>query len=99
MRTKSGTPKGVGMYKKEEKEKALQLYEEVKSIKNVMGIAQRNCYYLKNPKIDKYRELRIKIREIFEENLEVKIKRTRKYNSYKGEIPPAVENLILLWRK
>ena len=29
-----------------------------------------------------------------EENLIVKIKRTRKYNSYKGEITPAVENIV-----
>ncbi|MBR6012156.1 MAG: hypothetical protein IK062_00060 [Selenomonadaceae bacterium] len=59
-----------------------------------MGITKSIYYYLKNSEIDKYRELRIKIREIFEENREVKIKRTRKYNSYKGEITPAVENLI-----
>ena len=29
-----------------------------------------------------------------EEQLVVKIKRTRKYNSYQGEISPAVDNLI-----
>ena len=29
-----------------------------------------------------------------EENLTVKIRKTRKYNSYKGEITPAVENLV-----
>jgi transposase InsO family protein/transposase-like protein len=29
-----------------------------------------------------------------EENLQVKVKRTRKYNSYKGEITPAVENVV-----
>ncbi|MBR6012972.1 MAG: hypothetical protein IK062_04215 [Selenomonadaceae bacterium] len=51
----------------------MQLYEEVKSVKNVMGIAKRNCYYLKNSKIDKYRELRIKIREIFEKNAKLKL--------------------------
>ena len=36
MRTKSWTQKGVGMYKKEEKEKALKLYEEVKSVKKII---------------------------------------------------------------
>ena len=29
-----------------------------------------------------------------EENLVIKVKRTRKYNSYKGEITPAVENIV-----
>ena len=32
-----------------------------------------------------------------EEQLVVKIKRTRKYNSYQGEISPAVDNLCLLY--
>ena len=93
----------------------------------ITAMAKSSYYYLRNPRIDKYRELRIKICKIFEENrscygyrrihaillrenfrvsekvirrlmkeenLTVKIRRTRKYNSYKGEITPAVENIV-----
>ena len=90
----------------------------------------RSSYYYQEKAIqaeDKYRDIRIKICELFrnnydafgyrkiyallkregttlsekvvrrimrEEGLVVKVHRRRKYNSYKGEISPAVENLI-----
>ena len=90
----------------------------------------RSSYYFQEKAIhaeDKYRDIRIKICELFrsnygafgyrkiyvllkregitlsekvvrrimrEEGLIVKVHRRRKYNSYKGEISPAVENLI-----
>ena len=93
----------------------------------IMKIAESSYYYLKKSQVDKYRNLRIKIRDIFEknrycygyrrvhailsredirvsekvvrrlmneENIAVKIRRARKYNSYKGEITPAVENIV-----
>ena len=90
-------------------------------------LAKSSYYYIKQNKRDKYGQVRIRIREIFnenqsrygyrrihavlskekvvisekvvrrimkEENLLVKSKKTRKYHSYKGEITPAVENII-----
>lgn len=92
-------------------------------------LSKSSYYYQKQAisKADKYKELRIRIRELFKENesrygyrricrclvkegigvsekivrrvmrqegLTVKISKTKKYNSYKGEISPAVPNLV-----
>ena len=90
-------------------------------------LSKSSYYYQKQAisKADKYKELRIRIRELFKENESrygyrricrclvkegigvsekivrrvmrqkgtVKISKTKKYNSYKGEISPAVPNL------
>ena len=92
-------------------------------------LSKSSYYYQERTisKIDKYKELRIRIIELFKENksrygyrriyrclekesiivsekivrrimkqegLTVKISKTKKYNSYKGEISPAVPNLV-----
>lgn len=94
-----------------------------------MHISKSSYYYQEKTlnQEDKYTDLRIKIRNLFEENkrrygyrrihallkregiivsekivrrimkdegLVVKVKKTGKYSSYKGEITPAVDNVI-----
>ena len=81
--------------KKSQTDKYFELRRKIREIFE----ENRNCYgYRRIHAILSRENIRVSekiIRRLMkEENLVVKIKRTRKYNSYKGEITPAVENIV-----